>query len=152
VSVGIRDLLDAVVSEAQRLGVFDRFAQHEPKSAPGQGLTWACWVQRVDPIRGSGLDSTSARIVFTIRLYSSWSEEPVDEIDPTMIEAADLLTAAYCGNFTLDIAEVRMVDIKGAYDIPLAWEAGYLNVGGGMYRILDITLPLVINDVWTEAP
>jgi hypothetical protein len=45
-----------------------------------------------------------------------------------------------------------MVDIKGAYDIPLAWEAGYLNVGGGMYRILDITLPLVINDVWTEAP
>ena len=43
-------ILDRLASHAMTLGVFDRVNTHEPKNAPGRGITCAIWVERIDPV------------------------------------------------------------------------------------------------------
>jgi hypothetical protein len=151
--VNIEDVLDAVVSHAMSLGVFERVNTHEPKNAPGYGLTCAIWAQDLIPIRASGLNSTSVRIAFTLRLYQNMLSEPQDAIDPNLIAAADLLCAEYTNDFQLggDIS-IRMVDLLGAHGIPgPSWRAGFDEQDSKMFRVMDINLPLVINDVWQQT-
>lgn len=145
-------LVDAAVSHAQALGVFERVNAHEPKNAPGNGLSAAVWAQSLWPVpRGSGLASTTARLVLNVRIYSNMVAEPQDMIDPNVISAVDLLMNAYSGDFELG-GNVRNVDLLGQAGVPLSAEAGYLNQDGRIYRVMTITLPLIINDVWSQVP
>lgn len=145
-------ILDAVVSHAAASGHFERVNSHEPKNAPGNGLTCAVWVQSVVPIpQASGLNSVTGRVLFNIRIYSNMLQEPEDGIDPEVIKALDTLFAAYCNDFALD-GLVRNIDIMGAHGIQLTAQAGYETIGQTTYRIMTIQLPLVVNDLWSEAP
>lgn len=149
--MNITSILDGLVSHALASGWFMRVNQHEPKSAPiGTGLTAAIWVQRISPVVGSGLATTSGRLEFTERIYQNMLSEPQDSIDPTVISAVDVLMTAYSGDFELN-GLVRNVDLIGTYGPPLSAQAGYLNQSGVMFRVMDITLPLIVNDLWTQA-
>lgn len=142
--------IDALVSHAMTTGLFDRVNTHEPKSAPGNGLTAAVWFQTIEPAPG-GLASTSVRLTMLLRIYSSMLAEPQDYIDPQIVDAVDQLMNAYTGDFTLD-GMIRNVDLLGAGGTPLRAQAGYLTIDSKMMRIVDITLPLVINDAWEQQP
>jgi hypothetical protein len=151
VSLNTTAVLDSVVSHALALGIFEAVNVHEPKSAPGNGLWAAVWVQDIGPVPGgSGLGSTSARVEYTVRLYTNMLMEPQDAIDPALIGAVDTLMTAYSGDFDLN-ASVRCVDLLGQAGVPLSARAGYLTVDSKAYRIMDITLPLIINDAWSQA-
>lgn len=142
--------IDALVSHAATTGLFDRVNTHEPKSAPGNGLTAAVWFQTLEPAP-SGLASTSVRLTMILRIYSSMLAEPQDYIDPELVAAVDTLLAAYSADFTLD-GMIRNVDLLGAGGTPLRAQAGYLTIDRTMQRVVDITIPLVINDAWTQVP
>jgi hypothetical protein len=143
-------ILNQVISHAMASGFFDRVNTHEPKNAPGNGLTCAVWANRIRAAK-SGLDITSALLVVNVRIYSNMLQEPQDAIDPHVIEATDALFNAYIGDFTLG-GNIRHVDVRGVEGVALEALAGYITIGNTMYRCMTITLPLVINDVWTEAP
>ncbi len=148
--IGIADLLDAIESKVATTGRFETVNTHEPKHAPGPRHT-AIWVQTIDPLPGaSGLAATAGRIEFTQRLYSSMMAEPQDEIDPGIVENVDALMEMYSGDF--DIGQrVRNVDLLGAHGRPLSAEAGYLELGQGkIFRVVDIHLPLIVNDLWQQ--
>src|SRR6266704_3470042 len=87
-------LVNALASHAAATGRFDVVNGHEPKNAPGGNLSCAIWVQDYKPA-SSGLASTSMRLVFNVRLYTSMLQEPVDMIDPDLLDATDLLLADY---------------------------------------------------------
>lgn len=145
-------ITDAVVSHAMASGHFDRVNAHEPKNAPGNGLTASVWAERVEPIaRRSGLAVTSCRVEFTVRLTTSMLAEPQDGIDPNVLRAVDALFAAYTADFTLD-GLVTNVDLLGAHGAPLGGRAGYLQHDGKVYRAFSITLPVIIDDLWEQAP
>lgn len=147
----VETILDGIVSPMLASGLFSRVNQHEPKSAPGGGLTAAVWLDNTAPaVGGSGLAATSLRLVFKVRLYTSMFAEPQDAIDPDMLRALDALMSAFSDGFTLGGA-VRQVDLLGAYGVPLSSQAGYLNQDGKLMRIIDITLPLICNDVWAQS-
>lgn len=148
-ALDIDTLMARVTSHAQTLGVFRRVNGHEPKSAPGNGVTAAVWVQSVDPIESSGLDSTTVRVELMVRLYTPMIQEAPDAIDPAVLKALDRLCAAYTGAFTLG-GMVRQVDVRGAYGDPMRARAGYLNQDGRLFRVMDLTLPLIVNDLWSE--
>jgi hypothetical protein len=148
-TLAIDAIIDAVASHASATGWFDRFNGHEPKNAPGNGLTGAVWLEGVRPVASSGLASSSALLVLNVRLYTSMLQEPQDRIDPTMVKALSDLYAAYAGDYTLG-GLVRHVDLRGADGIPLSAKAGYLNQDQRMFRIITITLPVVVNDAWDE--
>lgn len=144
-------ILNAVVSHAGRLGFFERINGHEPVSAPGSGLTAAVWADSINPVAAaSGLAATSARVVFMVRIYSSAIQQPLDAIDPAILAAAGALMDAYSGDFDLG-GTVRNVDLLGGMGIALAAQAGYVNQDGKLMRVMTITLPVIVNDVFTQA-
>lgn len=145
-----RTLLDGVVSNAMQLGLFDKVNLHEPKRKPGAGMTVSIWADHIQPMpQFSGLNQSSALVVFMFRIYQNMLMEPQDLIDTVMVEATDTVIAQYSGEFTLNGA-VREIDLLGESGTPLSAQAGYLNVDGVIYRIMDITIPLIINDAWTQ--
>lgn len=145
-------ILDAVISHAEALGIFDTVNGHEPKSVPGNGLSCAVWAQRVGPAPlGSGLSTTSGVLTLNVRIYTPMLAQPYDAIDPAVISAVDALFTEYSGAFTLG-GSVRNVDLLGAHSPGLIAEAGYINQDGKLMRIMTITLPLVISDLWVQSP
>lgn len=141
------------MSHAQSLGLFGQVLGHEPVSAPGSGLMYAMWVGSVRPIPArSGLDSVSARLELRGRVFLPADTEPMDDVDVQVTGAVSALMGAYCGDFTLG-GTVANVDLLGAHGAGLSAEVGYTSFAGGTtYRVATLTVPLIINDAWTEAP
>lgn len=145
-------ILDEVVSHAMALGLFERVNTHEPKNAPGHGLSAAIWVDSIGPVPlGSGLSSTTGRVAFQVRLFSNMLQEPQDAIDPEMVKAVDALLGAYSGDFDLG-GSVRNVDLLGQAGAPMSAQAGYINQDGKLYRVMTIVLPVIVSDLWEQAP
>jgi hypothetical protein len=150
-ALDITTILNAVQSHALASGWFTEVNGEEPKSPPDtSGLTAAVWVQDIGPARGgSGLTSTSIRLGLMVRLYAGLFTEPGDAIDPRLVQALDALLRAYSGDFELD-GEVRQVDLLGQFGEPLGAKAGYMLQSGTEYRVMDIALPLIVNDLWDQ--
>jgi hypothetical protein len=144
-AIAVRNLLDAVVSHAQGLGQFDRVNYHEPKNAPGRGLSCSVWVQSIEPVTSSGLASTSGRVTLNARIYTSMTAEPQDDIDKQILAAATVLLGEYSGSFTLG-GTVRDIDL-----MQMGAQAGYLQQDGKVFRVMVVVLPIIINDLWTQV-
>lgn len=144
-------ILDKVISAAMTLGKFDSVNAHEPKSAPARtGVSCSMWLNDLRPVQSSGLASTSCRLEFVARIYTSMLQEPADTIDLIMIDAADALLTSYIGGVQLG-GLIRNVDVFGADGEGLRCLPGYLTQDSKAYRVVDIYIPLIVNDVWTEG-
>ena len=144
-------ILQAAESHVAATGHFERVNRHEPKNAPGNGLTAAIWVQDLRPAaQASGLAAIAAILIVNVRLYSNMLADPQDLIDPKLVAATDALMSAYASDFTLG-DRVRNVDLLGQFGEGLSAKAGYLEQDRKMFRVMTINLPLVINDVWTQS-
>lgn len=151
-TVDLNALLDPVISHGLALGVFDRVNTHEPESVPGTGMTMACWLDAGTPTpAGSGLTATTMRIALVVRVYKNLLSQAPDAIDPTMMDAVSTLLDAYTGDFELGGA-VRAIDLLGMYGDPMSFRAGYLPQGDADFRVITIVVPLIVSDVWTQAP
>lgn len=142
----------ALMSHAAASGHFDRVNGSEPSNAPGRGVTVAFWLDSLRPLaRQSGLAATSARVGFSARLYVPMTADNADTVDLTLARAVDALMTAYSGDFTLGEL-VADVDLLGRHGDPLACAYGHLPWDGAHYRAATLTIPIVINDAWTQAP
>jgi len=148
----IATIIDKVVSYALASNRFELVNGHEPKSAPGNGLTCAVWVQDIRPIRTSGLAATSGFIRLQARIYTSFVGEPADLIDPNVAAAASDLIGALTLDFDLGgDADVRAVDLLGMSGETLSAQAGYIEIDRKMYRVMTINVPIIINDMWAQV-
>lgn len=144
-------LTNQLVGHALQTGFFDRVNAYEPPSAPGQGITCALWFAQFYPVPGaSALAATAARVEFSARLMTTALSEPKDAIDPNLLRAVDGYVAALSGDFDLG-GNVRNVDLLGAHGTPLSGVAGYLDQDGKKFRVILLTIPLIINDVWVQV-
>lgn len=157
-TIDMQAITDALVSHAQLTGRFTVVNTSEPKTPPSVGgLTCSIWAQRLDPIANqSGLADTSAYLVMQARVFDSMLRETadqMDQIDPRMLTAVDELIASYSGEVTL-AGLVEAIDLLGIGGETLHAESGYVQIGGpgsGMYRIMTITIPMIIPDAWTQV-
>jgi hypothetical protein len=147
-------IIDAVASHALATGTLERVNEHEPKSPPAtSGITAAVWVESFGPAKfGSGLSATNALLVLLIRFYTSMLSEPQDAIDPDMLRALHAVQAALHGDFTLDATILPGVDLLGAQGTPMTARAGYIRQDDATYRTYTLPIPIVINDLWDQAP
>lgn len=147
-------VLQRVISHAAASGLFGKVQGAEPKSAPITGrspdIFCAVWLQRVRPAMRSGSNSTSAVLEVMVRLYTKMTTDPIEQIDPNMLGAAHRLMGSYVGDFELG-ANARCVDIRGMEGTQMTAEAGYAELDTVMFRIVDITVPVIINDTWPET-
>lgn len=151
-AINSQDLVDRVASKAKATGLFDRVNKHEPKNKPGRGLTAAIWVDRIEPARGrSGLTSTTARVVLNLRVYTNMLQNPQDAIDPSVMRAVDVMFEDLSGDFDLGDAD-RWIDLLGATQgHELYAQSGYINIDNMVYRVMTITVPIIVENAWTQA-
>ena len=150
-SIDIAGIVAAVQSHAQAAGSIETVVTSEPKSAPGTGISAAIWVSDISPAGpASGLAAMSVVLTLMVRVMKPMVSQPYGQIDSDLLEAVDELMTAYAGAFTLG-GEVRNVDLFGMYGSAMAAKAGYLQLDKGLLRVMDITLPLVLDDVWAEV-
>ena len=150
-SLDIDAIMNALESHALASGVFEQVLGHELIGFPGSGITGALWPQRIRPVpSGSGLAATSARVEFMLRIYTTAIQQPADGIDPAVVKAADALFVAFGGDFELG-GNARDVDLLGHTGEPLSATAGWLQMADGNLRVMDLLIPVVVNDVWTQA-
>lgn len=147
-------IFDAVVSDVQASGYYDRVNLHEPKRKPGSGLTAAIWVQNIQPLgEASGLAISSGLLIFQMRSYMNMLKESQDSIDPAMLKAVSSIIRRYHDNFDFGLDPVvRNVDVFGQFGTKLSATAGYLEQDGTMFRIMDLMVPVVVNDIWPQIP
>lgn len=151
-ALDVTALIDQLASHAATLGVLDGPVNgHEPVSPPGSGVTGAVWFNTIRPARGrSGLNATTVVVVCTMRLYKALLSQPQDAIDPALVSAMNLLLAAYSGAFTLG-GTVADVDLLGEFGTPLWAQSAYQTIEATQYRVISITVPVVVNDVWQQV-
>lgn len=148
----VNALFNAAESAMLKLGTFRSVNTHEPKSAPGSGLRLSIWVDTIVPVpRGSGLSATSGSIILLARAYGNMLQKPEDEIDPRLTAAASSIINAFSTDFTLD-GTIRHVDLLGMYGQALKAQAGYLTIASTVYRIMTVTVPCIVNDLWDQVP
>ena len=146
------DIVNRLASHAKALGCFDRVTKHEPKNKPGRGLSYALWLNRIEPARArSGLNRTSVRVEMIGRIYSNMLQEPQDAVDTDMMNAADKVFAAYTGDFDLG-SESRFIDLLGITQRdPLKCESGYINIDNMVYRVFTFVIPVIVEDAWEQV-
>lgn len=147
-SLDVAGILTGLCDHARTLGQFAQVLDYEPKSAvDAHRVTLAVWGGPVDPV-ASGLAATSVRAEFTARLYRSMLAKPYS--DTVLLGAVDAFIAGLSGDFDLG-GRLRCVDLLGAYGAPLAYQTGYVDLDSKLYRIADVTVPLIVNDLWTQT-
>jgi hypothetical protein len=146
-------LIDAVASYAMQTGEFENpVPTHEPKSRPGFGMTCSVFVAGIEPVgEASGLNSVSGLVLMTARVQTPFLQHPADQIDGNVLRAGGAVMALFAGGFTLG-GIVRNVDIFGAHGQKMRGQLGYVTQDSTIYRINDVTIPLVVNDLWGESP
>lgn len=146
-------IFEAVRTYVSRTGLFEQVAAYQPKNAPGAGRTAAVWLTAVSPVQASGLSVTTARVELAVRVYVNAEVEPPERVEYMALEATDTLMNAFTGAFTLGGGvSLREVDLLGAHGTPLSMTSGYVQFDNAWYRAATVTLPLIINDAWTQAP
>jgi hypothetical protein len=110
------------------------------------------WIDRIEPARArAGLAVTSARVVFNVRIYTNMLQQPQDAIDPQVMIATDRLFELYSGDFDLG-DEDRWIDLLGATQgHPLFGQSGYINIDNVVMRVFTLTVPVIVEDAWTQA-
>lgn len=149
--IDIDGITNALHSHVAASGYFDSVNGHEPKSAPGEGLSAAIWFNLFRPAQSSGLSSSSVVVTMNIRCMSSMLAQPMDAIDPNLVKAADYLCNELASDFSLG-SVVRSVDVRGMDSEGITAESGYISISEKMFRIIDIVVPVIVNDAWTESP
>lgn len=142
-------LLTAVADAAAKSGWCQSAQTFEPKSAPQSDFHFAVTMMNASPTH-SGLISTTFRIELACRIYVSMLREPQDSIDPDITAAAWDLIQSYSSGFTLG-GLVRNVDLLGESGEPLDLKFGYIGIDKRLYRIAEITLPVIVSDVFTQG-
>ena len=151
-SLNTASVFNALESHCLATGLFRQVNTHEPKSAPpDSGLTAAVWMDRVLPQpEMSGLAKTTAGVVYMIRIYTNMLAEPQDAIDPTVLVATDKIMETLHADFELG-GNVKNVDVLGQSGTALQAQAGYVEQDHKLFRVMDITVPVIINDAWDQT-
>jgi hypothetical protein len=149
-ALDIGTILDKLVSHAMASGHFETVNEFKVDEPAAAGITCGIWADDIRPIRSSGLAATSARVTFKVRLFSNTEAAPESYLDRAMVDATSALLTAYSGDFELG-GNVRAVDLLGMEGVPLSADAHFMNLSGIIYRVMDIAVPLLVNDAWDQS-
>jgi hypothetical protein len=149
-SIDSRQAFATLTGYAASSGFFDSVNGHEPKSAPGTGVSASFWINDLRPIQSSGLAAVSMRLEFACRIALNMLTEPQDDIDPAVMDAVDAMLGALIGDFDFG-GQGRYIDVLGSDGEPLRAQPGYVNQDSKMFRVMVILIPILINDAYTEV-
>ncbi len=147
-------IFQALESHALSLGIFGAVNRHEPASpaALGDAMTLILECGTPEPCASaSGLNSISYRWQIDGTIYRN-VKTPDDFVEPELVTATLALFTSFAGGFTLG-GLIRNVDFYGADGEQLTAVPGWLPVDDdNAYRCMQLSIPLIINDVMDLVP
>lgn len=151
----ITAIYDALQDKARALKLFRSINGAEPLNPPTSGLSYSLMFGKLGPARrASGLASTSGRLEFTARVEAPRTSQTQEQTDKALLYAVVSLMVAYSGDFELaDVPDglVQSIDLLGAYGTPMEAIGGWITQGEVPYRMADMTLAVILNDVFPQA-
>ena len=145
-------VLAGIESVLQAVGGIEQVVTSQSTNPPTDGIGAQVWAGPIKPVGvRSGLASVSVLTVTNIRLTMPLATQPPESIDPALLTTLSDVMNALAGGFTLD-GEVAQVDLLGQYGVPMDGIPGYVDYAGVGYRCITLTVPAVLDDIWTEAP
>lgn len=139
------------------LGVFDDVVTFDPGSALASGTLASIMFFSLDPDRDvSGLNITSAKVKFKIRIWKNATTRPHFNIDLEIMQAAETLIGSLHENITFNWetkdpnGDGKIMNIALFSGDNFGAQTGYINTEEGVYKAVDVTIPLKIADVWLQ--
>lgn len=143
--------LKRIESMIAATGLFSSVNLHEPKNAPGKDLVCAVFLDEIRPVpQESGQNVTTGCVVFKARVFKPMLSKPEGMIDQVVGHAAGKIIEVLSGDIDLQ-DNIKYVDLLGATGTALSCKGGYLTIDTTMFRIMDVTIPLIINDIWNQG-
>ena len=152
-SAAIASVMSAVRSLGSGLAVFrSSVVFHEPIAAPAKLPSLALWAGPLEPVGAvSGLSEVSGRLTVTGRIYAANALNMNDAAEALLLKLTSSLLGAFAGAFTLG-GNAMFVDLLGAHGQKLQPVPGYLKHGEQEFRVSEVTVPIIIDPLWQEAP
>lgn len=142
--------LDAVAGHLLASGYLRDVMIGEPKSPPsGDQLTASVFLNSIS-VAEVTLGTTIESHVLMLRIFRNMLAEPTETMEKEFAKAVSSILSDIIGEFDLG-GSVRSIDVAGIYGPSIAVSYGYLDLGGTMFRIADITLPLIVDDSATTT-
>jgi hypothetical protein len=150
----IQSTLDAIASHIARTGYVAEARIGEPSSPPDaiDRLHAAIYMASATVVDLT-LSTTIEQHVVTVRLYRRAAFGQGDDagaVEKEMALAVSQVVSNLIGEFDLG-ATMRNIDVGGQYGQGIQSEFGYVSIGNTMFRIVDITVPLIVDGSATQA-
>ena len=143
----IKNTLHAVETYVQNLGLFSTVQIGEPKQAVGQGLHAAIYMQSVSIIMIYVGGETRDSHIVQLRVYKDMLAEntdPQNNLESELASVVSKLMENLLGDTDLE-SSIMSIDAGGMDGGSMTATYGYLTLGGVMYRVVDINIPLIVN-------
>ena len=150
----IKATLDAIASHISRSGYVSDVQIGEPVAPPDaiDKLHAAIYMASATVVDLT-LSSTIEQHVVTVRLYrraAFGQGDDAGEVEQEMALAVSQIVSNLIGEFDLG-ATMRAIDVGGTYGTGITSAFGYVQIGTTMFRIVDITVPLIVDGSATQA-
>jgi hypothetical protein len=143
----IANTLHAMETYIQNLGLFQTVQIGEPKQPVGQGFHAAIYMDNVSVTMVYAGGDTRENHVVTLRIYRDMlaeQNEPQLNLESEMASVLSKLMENLLGDTDLE-STVMSIDAAGMDGGNMTASFGYTDVGGSMYRVVDISVPLIVN-------
>ena len=144
----IANTLSDLKSKFMEHGAFKAVVIGEPK-APPEDTTCALWMVSTVPVALT-LTTTVEVHVVNARVHMKALDEETERTELEMARIVSDISADILGDFDLG-ATVRNVDAAGQYGTAFGSQWGYADISHTLFRICDITIPLIVDDSATTT-
>lgn len=148
-----KDLFSKLTSHAKSLGIFERVEFREPVNKPASGVALALWVNDYrPPPAGSGVAETSMVLDVRATVYCplGTGKRSAAEVEALVLYAVHRVIKVLSNDFELE-GMVRSIDLLGMTGEAMHADFGHLQYEDTWYRIGEITVPLIINDIYEQV-
>lgn len=151
-SFDVKASLQAIESYLSKSGYFASVSVGERKAPPsGGGLSVDLWMKSASVVRLYANGGTGESHVVLVRVYRDLFGLPTEETEFVLAKAVQQVLGDLLGEYDLG-ATVREIDAGGINGTPVRTDWGHVDIGGKLFRVADITLPLSVDDSATMAP
>ena len=150
----IKNTHSAIASHVARTGYVNDVRIGEPVSPPDaiDKMHAAIMMQNVSVVELT-LSNTVELHMVQLRLYrrAAFGEgDDAGDVEQEMAIAVSQVTSNLIGEFDLG-GTLRNIDIAGQFGAGLTATWGYITIGSTVFRTVDISVPLIVDDSATQA-
>lgn len=153
-AIALKSTMQALQSKLRAMGnVYEAVIAEpsQPFTAPAQTKRVAAAVWFVSWLPTLTLATSVEGFILNVRLHVDAFAKPQEEHELALTDTFSEFTTDIQQDYTLG-GVVREIDIAGQFTDGMSAEAGRITLSDKMYRIIDITVPVIVNDVATHAP